>query len=139
KIVGHDFVYGCNYLAPPLSRIDENTSDNIPAVDINPESEVIEKMESPTKAEPESLATSGKDMDFAAMETEENADKKEEQVAEKAETDVSEEPAKEPSSAEEPNAKEATPTKEKEKKSPAKTSPKKSPVFRHAIGGRGQT
>ncbi|KIH57487.1 DEK protein [Ancylostoma duodenale] len=106
----------------------QNTSDNIPAVDINPESEIIEKMESPTKAGPESLTSGGKDMDFAAMEPEENADKKEEQVAEKAETDVSEEPAKEPSSAEEPNAKEATPTKEEEKKSPAKTSPKKSSV-----------
>ncbi|RCN45715.1 DEK protein [Ancylostoma caninum] len=106
----------------------QNTTDNIPAVDINPESEIIEKMESPTKAESESLTADGKDMEFTAMETEENADKKEEQVAEKAETDVSEEPAKEPSSAEESNAKEATPTKEEEKSSPAKASPKKSPV-----------
>ncbi|EYB82958.1 hypothetical protein Y032_0346g3143 [Ancylostoma ceylanicum] len=106
----------------------QNTSDNIPAVDINQESEIVEKMESPAKAESESLATSDKDKEVAAMETEENSERNEEQTAEKTEAQAPEAPAKEPASAEESNTKEATPKKEEEKASPAKSSPKKSPV-----------
>ncbi|KHJ94152.1 DEK protein [Oesophagostomum dentatum] len=101
----------------------QNTSDNIPVVDNKQDTEVIEKMESPTKQEA-APASEEKNEEVTPMETDDAVEKKDEQVADKEGAKDSENPPKEQASVEESGKKES-PTKKEEKKSSPKESPAK--------------